>query len=123
MPHAYDKAYLEDAKNNLGEMADYAANCCGCDMTVFWQAFISTGYASQFETGFPKIISGLSGTELACYISQDVGLRQAPFPEASTNYAKSPEYWGGGDGYLPISNGIAVVLSRQSCTISVGIPS
>ena len=95
MTHAYDKSYLEDARNNLGEMADYAANRCGCDMVVFWAAFTSTGYAAQFEAGFPKIVAGLSGTELACRVLHESGLWQTSFPAPSSDYEASPEYWGG----------------------------
>lgn len=95
MTRAYDKTYLEDARNNLSEMADYAANCCDCDMTVFWQAFISTGYAVQFEAGSPKIVSGLSGTELASRVLDESGLWHTTFPAPSSDYEASPEYWGG----------------------------
>jgi DNA-binding XRE family transcriptional regulator len=95
MTHAYDQTYLEDAQANLGEMADYAANCCRCNMPLFWSAFVSTGYAAQFEAGSPKVISGLSGTELACHILYDAGLMHENFPAPSTDYTKSAAYWGG----------------------------
>ena len=95
MTHAYDEMYLEDAMGNLGEMADYAANICDVDMDIFWSLFISSGVAKRFESGEPKIIVGMSGTELACQILQQSGLWQKAFPAPSHRNGMSAAYWGG----------------------------
>ena len=95
MTHAYDEMYLEDAMANLGEMADYAANVCAFDMDTFWSLFISSGIARRFASGEPKIIVGMSGTELACHILEQSGLWQKPYPEPSRQHGMSAAYWGG----------------------------
>ena len=64
MIHSYDSHYLDDAMKCLGEAMDYANNCCDIDLDIFIDLFITTGYAKLFEQGVPKIVSGLSGTEL-----------------------------------------------------------
>ena len=64
MIHAYDNQYLDDAMKCLGEAIDYVANSCKIQMDSFLELFIGTGYAEQFALGVPKIVSGVSGTEL-----------------------------------------------------------
>lgn len=94
MIHAYAEIYLDDAMKNLGEAFDYAVNSCGLELNRFMNLFIASGYASSFEKGSPKIISGLSGTELAMEVIQKSGLEMS-FPEAQTEYDYSTEYWCG----------------------------
>ena len=91
MIHAYDKNYLDDAMQNLGEAFDYAVNVCGKEIDEFMQLFIVSGFSEQFEKGTPKIISGTSGTELVIEIISKTGLKQE-FPEAQIEYDYSPEY-------------------------------
>ena len=62
MMRAYDERYLDDAMRNLGEAADYAVNACNMTLQKFFDLFVTTGFATQFGNGVPKIISGLSGT-------------------------------------------------------------
>ena len=94
MIHAYDKDYLDDAMQNLGEAFDYAVNACGIEIDEFMQMFIVSGFSEQFEKGTPKIISGMSGTELVMEIVAKVGLNQT-FPEPQVEYDYSSEYWCG----------------------------
>ena len=94
MMHAYDEQYLDDAMRNLGEAADYAVNACNITLQKFFDLFVTTGFASLFGTGVPKIISGLSGTELVHEIVIKAGLEQ-DLPEVQTEYDCSPEYWCG----------------------------
>lgn len=94
MMHSYDSKYLDTAMNNLGEMLEYAINACHMDGDEFWNLFISTGYARQFERGVPGVVSGRSGTELACEVMDKAGF-EIEMPEAIIDYSYSPEYWGG----------------------------
>ncbi len=94
MTHAYDEKYLNDAMRNLGEAADYAVNACNIPLNTFFELFIATGISSQFETGTPKIISGMSGTELAEDVIRKSGINRC-FPDPQTEYDYSPEYWCG----------------------------
>lgn len=94
MMHAYDECYLDDAMRNLGEASDYAVNACKISLQKFFDLFIATGFAAQFGNGAPKIISGLSGTELVHEIAVKAGIEQS-LPEAQTEYDCSPEYWCG----------------------------
>lgn len=94
MIHAYDKDYLDDAMQNLGEAFDYAVNVCGKEIDEFMQLFIVSGFSEQFEKGTPKIISGTSGTELVIEIISKTGLSQES-PEPQIEYDYSPEYWCG----------------------------
>ena len=94
MMHAYDEQYLDDAMRNLGEAADYAVNACRMSLQKFFDLFVATGFATQFGNGVPKIVSGLSGTELVHEIVVKAGIEQY-FPEVQTEYDCSPEYWCG----------------------------
>lgn len=94
MIHAYDKQYLDDAMKCLGEAMDYAYNSCHMDMDSFLDLFIGSGYAEQFEAGVPKLVSGLSGTELVMDVLVKAGTESA-FPVAQLDYDYSPQYWCG----------------------------
>lgn len=94
MIHAYDEHYLNDAMENLGEAFDYAANACGIGLDDFMRLFVATGYADLFGKGNPKIISGLSGTELVMEVVQKTG-KAFSFPEPQTEFDFSSEYWCG----------------------------
>lgn len=94
MTHAYDERYLDDAMRNLGEAADYAVNACKMSLQNFFDLFVATGIAAQFGNGVPKIISGLSGTELVHEIILKSGIEQE-LPEVQAEYNYSPEYWCG----------------------------
>lgn len=94
MIHAYDNQYLDDAMKCLGEAMDYVANSCKIQMDSFLELFIGTGYAEQFALGVPKIVSGVSGTELVINVLSKSGI-DIDFPEAQIEYDYSPEYWCG----------------------------
>lgn len=93
MTRAYDKTYLEDACRTLGEATDYAANRLCISMDVFLDMFIASDFADQFGCGNPKVVCGLSGTELV----HEVISRCTPtdFPEAVHTDSYSPEFWCG----------------------------
>ena len=94
MIRAYDNQYLDDAMKCLGEAFDYTANGCQMDMDHFLDLFIGTGYAEQFAVGVPKIVSGLSGTELVMDVISKANA-DIQFTEAQVDYDYSPEYWCG----------------------------
>ena len=94
MMRAYDEQYLDDAMRNLGEAADYAVNACNMTLQNFFDLFVTTGFATPFGNGVPKIISGLSGTELVHEIVVKAGIEQ-DLPEVQTEYDCSLEYWCG----------------------------
>ncbi len=94
MTRAYAEVYLDDAMRNLGEAFDYAVNACKIDIEQFMQYFITGKYAEEFGVGSPKIVSGMSGTELAINIISESG-KVILFPEPQTVYDYSAEYWCG----------------------------
>ena len=94
MIHAYDEQYLDDAMKCLGEAMDYAANSCQMNMDSFLELFIGTGYAEQFAAGVPKVLSGMSGTELVMDVLIKSGTDNT-FPQARIDYDYSPQYLSG----------------------------
>ena len=90
----YDELYLEDAMSSLGEAFDYAVNLCGLDIDRFADVFITGEYAKRFAYGEPKVVAGLSGTELAMEIISSSGMKIS-FPEPSVKIKYSKEYWVG----------------------------
>lgn len=94
MIHAYDERYLDDAMKNLGEAVDYAVNACHIRMQEFLELFASSAAADQFGRGVPKVIAGISGTELALDVFQKSG-REIPFSEPQEEYSYSAAYWCG----------------------------
>jgi len=94
MMSAYNEEYLKDSMENLGEAFDYAVNVCSISPDDFWNLFVVTGYSDQFGKGNPRIICGISGTELVMEILKKAGLFTA-FAKPQTEYDCSPEYWCG----------------------------
>ncbi len=94
MTHAYAESYLNDAMRNLGEAFDYAVNACKIDIEEFMRLFIVSGYSDSFSKGYPKVVAGMSGTELAVEIINKTGMN-IDFPEAQVDYDYSAEYWCG----------------------------
>ena len=94
MIRAYGEEYLSDAMKNLGEAVDYAVNYCQTEMQGFFDLFISSGIADQFGRGVPKIISGMTGTELVMEIFRNSGIERN-FPDPQDDYEYSPAYWCG----------------------------
>lgn len=94
MTPAYAEEYLNDSMKNLGEAFDYAVNACNIDIETFMGLFIASGYADMFGKGVPKVVSGLSGTELVMEVVNKAGQFYS-FPKPQTEYDYSPEYWCG----------------------------
>ncbi len=94
MKQAYNEIYLDDAMKNLGEAVDFAVNSCNLSIEEFFNLFIATGMANHFGKGSPKVISGLSGTELMYEIVDKSGMSITLEP-ARREYEYSSSYWCG----------------------------
>lgn len=94
MIRAYNEQYLSDAMKNLGEAVDYAVNSCQIKMHDFFNLFISSGMADQFGRGVPKVVSGMSGTELVMEVFRKSGMVRT-LPEPQEDYDYSSAYWCG----------------------------
>lgn len=90
----YDSSCLETAMKNLGEAFDYAKNSCNLDMDKFMEMFISSKYSKMFEDGNPKVLVGISGTELALNIFEKCGYN-IDIKATQNKFDYSPEYWCG----------------------------
>lgn len=91
---AYDKNYLEKARTTLGRMLDFAVYDLKLDLKDFFDRFIVSGIANDFENGDSKTIAGKSGVELAYEVMEKTGenLRNIK-PRYTVN--RSEEYWTG----------------------------
>ena len=65
--------YLDDALRNMGEMVEYAYE--NNKQQDIFRMFLESGYAKRWDDGDPRIIAGMSGTELyyailrACHVN------------------------------------------------------
>lgn len=89
MISAYDKLYLEKAKNNLGVMLDYATYDLNYNLNEFWNIFINSSIAKKFENGDVNIIAGKSGIEIVYDLLGQSDIK----PKFTEN--RSKEYWVG----------------------------
>ena len=94
MIHAYNEQYLNDAMSNLGEAFDFARNVCQIGLDDFLGMMVSSGIATLFESGTPKYVSGMSGTELVLNVLRKKGIIMENV-SAQVEYDCSPEYWTG----------------------------
>ena len=94
MTHAYNPLYLEDVMNNLGTMFDCAVHAAHCDLTLFYEMFLSSGIASQIEAGNPRYLSGLSGMELMQLVLDKTSDKTVSVL-TYTPFDRTPEYWAG----------------------------
>ncbi len=95
MIHAYTEEYLDDAMRNLGEAMDCARECYQLDLDEFLSLFIATNLAREFALGTPRIVSGLSGTELVLETLYRSGLTTIVPPAPQICYDLSSAYWCG----------------------------
>ncbi|MEI3376875.1 MAG: helix-turn-helix transcriptional regulator [Coriobacteriales bacterium] len=89
---AYAETYLMDAMENLGEMADYASRAFDIDIEHFWALFTATALAKEFEIGSPRVVVGMSGTELALRAGECIGLSPIESPLGSIVLADNREH-------------------------------
>lgn len=94
MIHAYDKLYLEKARNTLGKMLDFAVYDLKYDIDIFFDLFITSGVAERFERGDADVVVGRSGIELTYEILEYTQpMHEYVKPQYTSN--KSEEYWTG----------------------------
>jgi DNA-binding transcriptional regulator YiaG len=94
MMNAYSELYLSDAKNHFATMIDYAVNTCDFEADFFFQLFLKSSVARQFENGNPAVVSGLSGYELTKKIVNEC-YEKKELPPPQFSQEKSAEYWAG----------------------------
>ena len=94
MIRAYHKVYLENARNNLGRMLDFATYDLGYDPRTFFDLFMKSGLAKQFEKGDFHVTVGMSGVELAFRVVE-LTKDQVECPRPRYSADRSPEYWAG----------------------------
>lgn len=89
MMNAYDRIYLEAARNSFGRMLDYAVYDLKYDLTEFWELFLSSDVSKKLERGDVSVLAGRSGVEMALMVAGKEKIYTEPF------YAegKSSEYW------------------------------
>lgn len=92
--HAYNEMYLDDARQNLGDMIDYAVCDLGFEPDEFFGWFITSGIASRFEKGNPKYVGGMSGYELVDAVLRATNISYKKKEPSYSDY-KGKEYWAG----------------------------
>ena len=92
--YAYNEIYLDDARQNLGDMIDYAVCDLGFEPDEFFGWFITSGIASRFEKGNPKFVGGMSGYELVDAVLRATNISYKKKDPSYSDY-KGKEYWAG----------------------------
>lgn len=92
--YAYYEDYVMSAQRILGDMLDYAVNTCEIEADDFFQMFLTSGLAEQFENGNPAYVAGITGCELFKKVIRKSGLTVPDIPD-EMYMDKSPEYWAG----------------------------
>jgi len=93
MSNAYREYYLFDAMRNLGEMTEYAHDACGVEPDRALAFFMISGYSERFENGDPRVLSGMSGTELYQASCIKCGMAKENWPKALVRYTTEDYYW------------------------------
>lgn len=91
---AYDSSYLDDVRDNLGTMLDFAVNTCFYDLKDFYLWFLMTGVSDLIAEGRPRYLAGMSGIDLADTVVSRTGqllTDHQPYIMDSC----SAEYWTG----------------------------
>lgn len=85
---------LENSMDTLGTMFDFAVNYCNLNGDKYWDMFICSGVAQQFENRNPKFVVGKSGEEIVydvlSAVSKSINCVK-PLPKLG----RTPEYWVG----------------------------
>lgn len=85
---------LENSMDTLGTMFDFAVNYCNLNGDKYWDMFICSGIAQQFENNNPKFVVGKSGEEIVYDVLLAVS---KPFNcvKLLPMLGHTPEYWAG----------------------------
>lgn len=92
---AYDREYLFDAMETLGEAFDCAANRMDMPLQEFFEMFVSTGVADAFGAGAPRYVAGTSGAELVLDVCYRAGVDAGVPLVDLLSYGEGPAYWCG----------------------------
>lgn len=96
MNYAYSEIYLSDALMNMGEFIEFASENHPESVDEILHSFIISGYASRWDKGDPRVLSGMSGTELYFAVQRACGLAcDEDKIKALTRYDTGPAYWCG----------------------------
>ena len=95
MRGTYSEIYLDDAIRNMGEMIEYGEEACGVNQDLLLRMFIRSGYASRWEKGDPRVICGLSGTELCRRLIDGSFTGRETRPAPIVRYDTGEAYWRG----------------------------
>ncbi|MGN0534791.1 MAG: helix-turn-helix domain-containing protein [Eubacterium sp.] len=85
---------LEKSMDTLGEMFDFAVNNCKLNGDEYWDMFICSGIAQQFENNNPKFVAGKSGEEIVHDVLSIVG-KSVNETSVLPRLGRTPEYWVG----------------------------
>lgn len=89
---AYDKVYLEKARNVLARMLDFAVYDLKYNLTQFFEMFIKSGVAKRFEKGDFTILAGKSGVEVAYEVLDKMNIH-IEYVKPRYTMERSEEYW------------------------------
>jgi DNA-binding XRE family transcriptional regulator len=90
----YDRLYLPQARETLGAMLDYVVWDCKLGADEYFALFVTSGLADRFGRGDPKLLSGMSGVEIAWEtFARTRYTEDRPRPRYNLN--RSKEYWVG----------------------------
>lgn len=78
----------------LAGIFDYAVNYCRADGDEFWNSFIVSQIAVQFEKRNSKYILGKDAAEIVSEVFDRLQISQQ-MPEEYISFDRTPEYWGG----------------------------
>lgn len=94
---AYNEIYVDGAMEKLGEAVDYACTCCDVSLVDFMDFFVTSGVADEFGDGSPRLVAGMSGTELTREVLRKTYDYEPAheFPPAQIAYDYSEQYWVG----------------------------
>ncbi len=95
MRRAYSEIYLDDAMRTMGEMIEYGEEVCGVDQDLLFKIFVLSGYAARWEKGDPRVICGLSGTELCRRLIDGTWTGRETSALPIVRYDAGDAYWRG----------------------------
>lgn len=88
---AYPAEYLNNAMVTMATMLDYAVNARHEHIDYYFQSFLLSPYAQQFERGNPAFITGNTGVELYRLVRMDFSYPQPVY----VSIDRTPEFWVG----------------------------
>ncbi len=118
MIRAYNELYISNARKNLANSFDYAVYTLGYSLEEYYDMFIKSGIATDFEHGDVRFAVGMSGIELALRVVEKcTGTYE--YKERVYSEGKSPEYWvGWALAYYQWYSGCSFSVFQKEVTIA-----